>query len=846
MRAPPRLLSQGLFWLVFTIMGLHVFGGIDLPVGRNYPNFNTFINAMLSTFNILNLENWNQQMYAVIDATNWGSSAYYIFWIVIGKYTLLALFLAVMLEAFEAKYDPSGLGAGGMGSRASGMLSGLRSKLSSLANSVASSRRESGSLERVESLPVTRGPQQGKLSDSPVPKSGPAGAFATKAAQDLVDDVREGSLITSAVVATPVTPFPPSSSAPAHGFASPRKPPAGSALASAPSPPPPEADVPTPVSPFAADQQDAAPSPASQGAAAAANGQRHYVMTDSAKAWHGGAATSHAEAAKAQTPAAGPVGEGLEDDAADHLLDGAAPSASLSPSPPTAGAPALHAATASSSSPRPPAPELMGPDPHMSPPDMLLGGTTSAARRSSIAHDSITSIPTDFNINGHVQQQAGSPHPGYTSVSPSGVQSVTVLTPEPALGPFSPHPPASGLPAQPSTGGIGRFGGRPMSGSTPRRASVQARDSALMETSALVITGSSPATTTPTTLQAPGAGTTAGQASGPEPPDAALTGRSLQQGQGAVGGSVRRRSIDRWLEALPTVPAPPPDDGNKGFVELGCIVAADFEEYANPSSGNLNEALNISRSFRAPKAPPPPATPAEAGAPLAPAAPLTLGNVQQHTRLTHEEEEAVGGGEAASERGSSVAGNKNAGASEGVSRQGTQDAGRSPSRQHSRAAAPEVAGREDGQATVEPAKAAAVGGGGLPRVRSVRIEAGKKAPQGAAAGGGDEDDPVPRRSEAGDALFFESAAIKRAETDATEEDDEDDDPKQKQQSGQPQSGDAAGKPKPKKRRKKKTPEQLFKEKQAQRNGAIMIEGESKPVARACSLRESAVEAERLD
>jgi hypothetical protein len=44
---------QALFWLVFTILGLHIFGGVDLPPPDQFPNFNSFMNSLVSTFNIL-------------------------------------------------------------------------------------------------------------------------------------------------------------------------------------------------------------------------------------------------------------------------------------------------------------------------------------------------------------------------------------------------------------------------------------------------------------------------------------------------------------------------------------------------------------------------------------------------------------------------------------------------------------------------------------------------------------------------------------------------------------------------------------------------------------------------
>ena len=54
-----------------------------------------------------------------------------------GKYICVSLFLAVMLEAFEAKYD-GGIGRGDgttMGSRIGSMLNSFKSKMSSLGNS---------------------------------------------------------------------------------------------------------------------------------------------------------------------------------------------------------------------------------------------------------------------------------------------------------------------------------------------------------------------------------------------------------------------------------------------------------------------------------------------------------------------------------------------------------------------------------------------------------------------------------------------------------------------------------------------------------------------------------------
>eukprot|EP00798_Chlamydomonas_sp_ICE-L_P015919 gene15919-22053_t len=79
-----------LFWIVYAIIGLHVFGGTDLP-DTVWPNFDTFLNSL----------------------SDYGTFFYYMTWIFIGKYVCVSLFLAVMLESFEAKYDANAKGGEG-------------------------------------------------------------------------------------------------------------------------------------------------------------------------------------------------------------------------------------------------------------------------------------------------------------------------------------------------------------------------------------------------------------------------------------------------------------------------------------------------------------------------------------------------------------------------------------------------------------------------------------------------------------------------------------------------------------------------------------------------------------
>ncbi|KAG2448926.1 hypothetical protein HYH02_006274 [Chlamydomonas schloesseri] len=135
-----------LFWMVFAIVGMHVFGDKDLDTFP-WPNFSTFLFSLVATWNVLNLENWQNTMYAVIRQTDYASSLFFVMWIVIGRYIFLTLFLAVTLEAFEAKYDPNAVRMGANKTGISSMLGSLRSGLSSLRSgmsSVRSSLRGSG------------------------------------------------------------------------------------------------------------------------------------------------------------------------------------------------------------------------------------------------------------------------------------------------------------------------------------------------------------------------------------------------------------------------------------------------------------------------------------------------------------------------------------------------------------------------------------------------------------------------------------------------------------------------------------------------------------------------------
>lgn len=54
---------------------------------------------------VLTLEDWELLMYEYIKYNDHLAAVYFVAWVVLGKYIFLTLFLAVVLEAFESKYD---------------------------------------------------------------------------------------------------------------------------------------------------------------------------------------------------------------------------------------------------------------------------------------------------------------------------------------------------------------------------------------------------------------------------------------------------------------------------------------------------------------------------------------------------------------------------------------------------------------------------------------------------------------------------------------------------------------------------------------------------------------------
>ena len=96
-------LLLALFTVVFTLMGMQLFGGeFNFSDGKPRSNYDNFYWSFLTTFQLLTMENWHNVLYNGM-RTYLGDYAciYFIVWIFFGNYILLNLFLAILLDSFE-------------------------------------------------------------------------------------------------------------------------------------------------------------------------------------------------------------------------------------------------------------------------------------------------------------------------------------------------------------------------------------------------------------------------------------------------------------------------------------------------------------------------------------------------------------------------------------------------------------------------------------------------------------------------------------------------------------------------------------------------------------------------
>ena len=98
------LILLALFIVIFSLLGMQLFGGKE-EIASTASNFDDFVSAFLTCFQILTGENWNSVMYSGMNA--WGGnetlmgmafSLFFIFLFIIGNYILLNVFLAIAVD----------------------------------------------------------------------------------------------------------------------------------------------------------------------------------------------------------------------------------------------------------------------------------------------------------------------------------------------------------------------------------------------------------------------------------------------------------------------------------------------------------------------------------------------------------------------------------------------------------------------------------------------------------------------------------------------------------------------------------------------------------------------------
>uniref|UniRef100_A0A914C6B3 Voltage-dependent calcium channel type A subunit alpha-1 n=1 Tax=Acrobeloides nanus TaxID=290746 RepID=A0A914C6B3_9BILA len=94
-----------LFIVIFALLGMQLFGGkFNFPNMHPYTHFDTFPIALITVFQILTGEDWNEVMYIAIESQGGvygGGMVYCIYFIVLvlfGNYTLLNVFLAIAVD----------------------------------------------------------------------------------------------------------------------------------------------------------------------------------------------------------------------------------------------------------------------------------------------------------------------------------------------------------------------------------------------------------------------------------------------------------------------------------------------------------------------------------------------------------------------------------------------------------------------------------------------------------------------------------------------------------------------------------------------------------------------------
>ncbi|KAJ9468089.1 Voltage-dependent calcium channel type A subunit alpha-1 [Diplonema papillatum] len=93
----------GLVVFMYSVMGMHLFGYEDWDGDRL--DFSTLFSSFLTVFVIITGEGWSRVMEQAMYGTGWGASVYFISLFVIGRYIILNLFIAIIMDNFHKERE---------------------------------------------------------------------------------------------------------------------------------------------------------------------------------------------------------------------------------------------------------------------------------------------------------------------------------------------------------------------------------------------------------------------------------------------------------------------------------------------------------------------------------------------------------------------------------------------------------------------------------------------------------------------------------------------------------------------------------------------------------------------
>lgn len=97
-----------IFIFTSSILGMHLFGGKIKEVDGNEPvrhNFDNLMWSLITVFQVLTQEDWNQVLYDAMRSTTKWASVYFILLMIIGNYILFNLLVAILVEGFSTETE---------------------------------------------------------------------------------------------------------------------------------------------------------------------------------------------------------------------------------------------------------------------------------------------------------------------------------------------------------------------------------------------------------------------------------------------------------------------------------------------------------------------------------------------------------------------------------------------------------------------------------------------------------------------------------------------------------------------------------------------------------------------